>query len=358
MTILFTGGGTMGPVTPLLAVARRMREMEKDVHLVWAGTKEGPEKSVVEREKIPFYDVPVAKVPRFISLRLGTFPIDYWKARRRAREILADVKPDLVVSAGAFSSVAIMHEAKKRGIPCATHQLDYKPGLANRIMARWCDSVTTTFEYKKAPFGRKSARVKTPCRFTGKIADRQNFLRDGFQKKALARFGLDPDKKTLFVFGGGTGALALNDVISELLDDLLREIQVIHVTGSGKGSPRKRKHYVTASFFDEKAMLDAYAASDLVISRAGLGTISELACLQKAAILVPIPHSHQEANAEAMPFPIIEQKGQFAKNLLDEIRGLIDNEKRKEKIGKEANHHLPTDDGTDLAKRWLELVKK
>ncbi|MCR4279047.1 MAG: glycosyltransferase [bacterium] len=349
MTILFTGGGTMGPVTPLLAVMRQMRKIDSKMQFAWVGTPDGPEREVIKKEGIPFYEIPVAKFPRYISLRWGTFPFHYFRARRSARKILKKLRPDLVVSAGAFSSVPVLHEAKKHGILCATHQLDYKLGIANKIMARWADLVTTTFEYKDDPFPNGSSQVTTPCRFANKKCPSLT--------EARKRFDLDPARSTVLFFGGGTGALAVNSAVDEILETLLPNTQVIHLTGKGKGEKGKRKNYRSYPFLDEDQMLDAYCASDLIVSRAGLGSISEFACLKQTAILIPIPNSHQEENARHMPFPIVEQNADLSKSLLKTIRSLINNDKEQKNIGEHANKMLPTDDGTALAKKWFSLLK-
>ncbi len=340
----------MGPVTPLLAVLRKMKAKKRSAEFAWVGTDSGPEKTVIQQEGIPFSSIHVAKLPRFISLRLGTFPIDSIRAMREAQKILHKEKPDLVVSAGAFSSVPLVRKAARQGIKTATHQLDVKPGLSNKLMARVCDMVTTSFKYDNPPFAKPSTQIATPCRFAG--------VKMPSQHDALKRLGLDPKKKTVFIFGGGTGAAALNDIVEAMLDELPEDVQLLHLFGRGKGSAKKRKNYRSGAFFDEIEMKDAYAAADLVVSRAGLGTISELACLKVPAILMPIPNSHQETNADAMPYPVVRQTESGVSDILvKEITSLLDDEKKKNKITEDAAKRLPTDDGSALADAWLGLLK-
>lgn len=339
----------MGPVTPLLAVLRQMKKRRQDLKFVWAGTASGPEREVIGRDGIPFHPIPVAKLPRYFTLEMMRWPMDYLRAANAARVLIKDIQPSLVVSAGGFTAVPVIKAAYAKGIPCAIHQLDAEPGLSNASVARLSRSVTTSFSYDQPPFRVPSDRVPTPCRFADDVV---------LDKDAAAKLlGLDGERPIVFITGGGTGALALNEAVSTILDELLKTTQVIHLAGKEKqGAARSRKGYVVAEFFDEGEMLNAYAAADLVVSRAGLGSLSELACLKKAAIIVPIPDSHQEENAERMPYPIVAQGEGFETRLIETVRTLLADQGRRRDVGDRAHQMLPTDDGSALAERWLKLL--
>lgn len=353
MKILFCGGGTLGPVTPLIAVLRRMQAMRKGMDCSWIGTAQGPERALVEREGIPFHVLPDAKFPRYPSPRWLTFPVDYARAGKAARNIVAYEAPKLVVSAGGYVGVPMIKAAAKQGIACAIHQLDAEPGLSNRAVAGLCRSVTTSFAYPSPPFGPgvESTRVATPCRFAGvKLPSRS---------EAADRLGVDATRKIVFVFGGGTGALAINRAVEAVLEELTHEHAVIHSAGKGKSQRTTRRGYHHFELMDERQMLDAYAVADLVVARAGMGTLSELAALSKAAIIVPMPDTHQEANAKMLEegIEIIGQHGDdFPERLKHAIRHLLHDAKRRSELGARLHGLLPTDDGTELAERWLELV--
>jgi UDP-N-acetylglucosamine--N-acetylmuramyl-(pentapeptide) pyrophosphoryl-undecaprenol N-acetylglucosamine transferase len=349
-TILFTGGGTMGPVTPLIAVLRRMRAMHPDLSFAWAGTPNGPERAVVEAEDVSFYPIPVAKLPRYPSLSWLTWPVQYARAVFAARAIIKKESPVLVASAGGFTSVPVMKAAKRKKIPCVIHQLDAEPGLSNAAVARFCSSVTTSFAYETDPPFRNvtSERIATPCWITpAALPTRQ---------EALQHFGLT-DRKTLLVLGGGTGALTLNHAVWSLLDQLLEHVNVIHSTGKGKGDEAPKKTgYAVKEFFDQEMMKNAYGAADLVVSRAGMGSISELASLSKPAIFVPIPKSHQEMNVMRLPSAILEQGPRFEERLLEKVLSTLQDTETLEGMGKRLHDALPTDDGTQLAERWLKII--
>lgn len=350
MTILFTGGGTLGPVTPLLAVLRQMLKRRPGLVMVWAGTPHGPERAVIEKEGIPFYAIPVAKLPRYPSWRWLTWPISLLRARVTAERIMRRIQPALVVSAGGFTSVPVIKAARRRNIPCAIHQLDVEPGLANRAVASDCQSVTATFKYDFEPFeGVKTAQTPTPCRFAGAIVPNKS--------EAAFFFGLDAGRPIILVVGGGTGADYLNQAVWKIKSELLAVTQVIHLTGRDKGrEASSAAGYETREFFDEKNMLQAYAAADLVISRAGLGAITDLVCLKKPAILVPIPKTHQVANVRRLPFAVVEQGANFDEQLLRWVKLFLGNNEMRERLQAQISAALPIDDGSALAERWLGLV--
>jgi len=349
--ILLCGGGTLGPVTPLIAVVRRMRQLAPGLEFAWAGTPDGPEKSLVAREGIPFYAVKVAKLARFPSLNWLTFPFDYTAASAQAAQIIKLFKPDLVVGAGGFTQVPVMHQALSHGISCAIHQLDRQPVRSNSLLAKRSAIVTCSLGWYGKELAGKAQKVKTPCRFAGVTTESK--------KDAAARFKLDATRPIIFVTGGGTGALSLNRGLAKILSTLLADAQIIHLTGKDKGDGAiQRPGYFVSDTFDEADMLSAYAAADLVVSRGGFGSLSELAALSKPAIIVPLP-GPQNANTEALKgaIVVIKQEGEFAPRLRQAILDLLDDANKRESLGKKLNQALPTDDGKELAEKWLGLLR-
>ncbi|MBU1907671.1 glycosyltransferase [Patescibacteria group bacterium] len=349
-TILFVGGGTLGPVTPLLAVLRRMKERCNDLDFVWIGTSSGPEKTLVEAEGVVFFAIQEAKIPRYLSFKLLSWPLDYFRARLAAEKLVKKIRPSLVVSVGGFSSVPVMRAAKAMKIPCAIHQLDAEAGLANKAVASMCRLVSTSFKYDVQPFaGIISEQIATPSRFAGASIPSKT--------EAAHFFGLEVDAPIVFLVGGGTGAVALNNAVDHHLEKILKLAQVIHLTGKGKmGSEQKADGYVRREFFDEEQMLNAYAAADLVVSRAGMGAITDLIALKKPAILIPIPQSHQESNADKTGFVIVRQVEGFEDRLIDKIASLLNSEVQLRRLVDAGHSVIKVDDGSALAKRWLELL--
>lgn len=350
-TILCTGGGTLGPVTPLIAAMRVVHALRPDISFAWAGTADGPEKELISREGIPFYVIPTAKLPRYPSMKWLTFPFAYMLAQNEAAHVLDVVQPSLIVGAGGFTQVPIMKQASKKSIPCMIHQLDKLPSLSNRRVSKYCAKVTTTFEYDTSPFsGIKTECISTPCRFAqSKVPTKV---------EAVEHFGFSKEDRVVLIMGGGTGAQAINRAIDMIREELLEQAYVIHITGSGKLEERhSSSRYIVCEQLDEYEMLLAYAAADIVVSRAGMGSMTELASLAKPSILVPIPQSHQEVNAQAVGDAVIViSQLDLVTALPSTLRHILGDTKRLRSLGTALHSALPTDDGTALATRILSCL--
>lgn len=340
--MFFAGGGTLGPVTPLIAVWRQMKRLRPGLEAIWVGTPTGPERSVVEAEGLPFYTLPIAKLPRYLGWELIQFPWNYWRASRTARELVQAHQPNLIVSVGGYMGTPLIHAAAKKGISCAIHQLDAVPGLSNRAVARLCASVTTSFAYPISPFrGIAAVQAPTPCRFSGAYTPRPPGAR-----------------LRVFILGGGTGAVGLNQLVQQAKRELVKEFDIVHLAGLEKGRGLQEPGYVQAEFFHEADMLRAYQEADIVVARAGLGTISECAALHKATILVPMPHSHQEANVAILGDAVlsVSQDAADAAGQLKKTLARFKDEEVRRAYGERLHQALPTDSGEALAKRWLDLL--
>lgn len=356
MNIIFAGGGSLGPVAPLLAVAQALkRHGPRQLTCGWIGTPNGPEKTLVEAQGMAFFPLAVAKWPRYPSLDWITFPYQWVQARKMARQLVERLKPDAIVTVGGFTAVPVIQVAAAKRIPCFAHQLDLEPGLANRLIAERCISVTTSFEYEKRPFGERVSDepLTTPMRYAHVALPTREV--------AAKTFGLNPHQSIVCVYGGGQGAHALNTFVERTLDSWLRFTQIIHITGQGKDThlqQRQRKGYVVRTLLSSEEMGYAHAAADLEIARAGIGTLSEIAGLKKAAFIVPMPDTHQEANARAF-----EERGAaivfdqvsstFDEDVVSSAKLLLHDRSERHAMGERANTFFPTDDGTAFAKRIL-----
>ena len=292
-TILLTGGGTLGSVTPLLAVARELFLKQPDWQFYFVGTKSGPEKSlIIEAAKelpISFHVLPAGKWRRYFSFKnlSDLFVISF--AFFRSFSLLRRLRPQVVFSAGAFVSVPLVWAARFLKIPILIHQQDLQAGLANKLMAKTARQITVAFSASLKDYGAQAVVVGNP------------YLVPTLEKKeiVLARYGLTSEKPLVLIFGGGTGAEALNEVVASKLPELLEQTQIIHLSGRGKMIDKKASGYCQQEFVSHQELWSLMAAADLVIARPGLGTLTELAALKKVSLLVPMPKTHQEVNAEA-----------------------------------------------------------
>jgi UDP-N-acetylglucosamine--N-acetylmuramyl-(pentapeptide) pyrophosphoryl-undecaprenol N-acetylglucosamine transferase len=287
MNILLAGGGTLGPVMPLLAVAEVLARRGDTSTLV--GTPNGPERTAAETQRLPFVSLPVVKLHRGWSVANARLPVDAARAYRAAGRILDAVKPDAVFGAGGFTSVPLGFAAKRRRIPVVVHQQDVVPSLSNRMLARIAAAITVSLPESRRHFpDSKVTLTGNPVRL-----DRL----EGDAGRARARWGFHGGRPVTVVFGGGTGAAFINRAVVAALRELLSVTQILHVTGIGRGSAPAGAPGYTATPLLTDAMPDAYAVADAIVCRAGFSTLSELMLTAVPALVIPMPNSHQEANA-------------------------------------------------------------
>lgn len=336
--IILSGGGTGGSVTPLLAVAQEFYLAHPETNFIFLGTHHGPESKLVSevssRIPIEFKAMLSGKWRRYFSLKNFT---DIWNiggAFFQSIYLLRKERPHLVVSAGAFVSVPLVWAAKLLKIPVLIHQQDLRPGLANRLMAGAASKITVTFAKSKKAYGEKAIVVGNPY-FLPTLNNREMVLRN---------LGFSNLKPVVLIYGGGTGAVALNEAVINNLNSLLNVTQVVHLTGTGKKRKDSSDGYYAAEFLDHQKLLSIMAISDLVIARPGLGTLTELAALKKASILVPMPESHQEDNVLAAfeaGATIYLKQNELDTSLVQQVKEVISDEKLR----------------NDLAAKMAEFIK-
>ncbi len=276
--ILFTGGGSAGHVLPNIALIEEILS-RGDVDLAYMGTS-GMEKSLIAPIKIPYYTV---ECPKFIrGGGLNAFknnvqiPLALHRAIREAETGLRLLKPDVVFSKGGYVALPVVFAAKRLHIPCIAHESDYTAGLANKLSAGKCKYVFTSFP-ETAQNIRRGKYGGAPIRRTILSANRN---------EARAAWKISEDSKVLLVFGGGSGSKAINDAIRKNLKALTEKYLVLHVCGKGNMVENNLKNYRQFEFIADMGM--AYACADVVLSRAGAGTLFELIALKKPSLVVPL----------------------------------------------------------------------
>jgi UDP-N-acetylglucosamine--N-acetylmuramyl-(pentapeptide) pyrophosphoryl-undecaprenol N-acetylglucosamine transferase len=374
MKIILTGGGTLGSVIPILAVAQELKRQRPETEFLWIGTKDGSEKSLVESYNIPFQAISSGKLRRYFSLKNFLDPFRVIVGFFQSIGIIRKFKPDLVLAAGGFVGVPVIWAAWLLGVKSIAHQQDIGPGLANKLVSPVVKKITVTFEESKNYFPRsKTVLIGNPVRPE---------IFDGDREQARQFFHLEEGLPTILFLGGGTGSLTLNKIIIQSLKNILEFFQVIHVTGRGKGlegiksevksqaefkkivaeesSSLINSRYHSYEFIIEE-MKDAYIVADLIISRAGLSTLSELAVLGKPTILIPLP-GHQEDNAAYFrrnnAAVVLSQKDLISEDLVGVIKTLINNKTELETLGRNIKKIMPPDAAEKMAKVILDVLKE
>ena len=295
MKILFTGGGTLGSLTPLLAIAEELRARGGDLEFIWIGTSAGPERALVEAAGIPFSSIVSAKFRRYFDLRNFSDPFLLVMGIIQSARVIRRFKPDVIVNAGSYIGVPVLIAGSLLGSRGVVLQLDLVPSLSNQLAAGFVDAILAGYDESAGAFSPKKTRtIGIPVR----AAYRDSTLITRAKSELLRRYGIRKDFPLLLVLGGGTGAEFLNTLVRSTLSQLCTGAHVLLVTGKGKGSvpPIVHAGYTEVELLEHELPL-VMARADAVATRAGMGTLAELCALQKPIVIIPIPGSHQEANA-------------------------------------------------------------
>lgn len=299
--ILISGGGTGGHIFPAISIANAIRRREPRAEILFVGACGRMEMERVPAAGYKIEGLPVAGFDRRRLWRNVPVVVKLVRSLLRARRIVRDFRPDIAIGVGGYASGPILKEAQRQGVPTLIQEQNSYPGVTNKLLAPKARAICVAYDGMERFFpADKIIKTGNPVRkaLTEKSQD---------SAKARESFGLHPTKPTVLVVGGSLGALTLNESMERGLRELVESgIQVIWQTGKnfgdrGEKAAKGLTGVVVTKFISD--MGSAYAASDLVVSRAGAGSISELELLGKPCVLVPSPNvseDHQTKNAMAL----------------------------------------------------------
>lgn len=300
--IIISGGGTGGHVFPAIAIANAIRELEPATEILFVGAK-----GKLEMEKVPeagyeIIGLPVAGLQRSLSIKNISFFFRLIRSLRKSFSIVRDYKPDIAVGVGGYASGPLLRAASRLNTPIFIQEQNSYAGLTNKLLAPKAKKILVAYPGMEKYFpSEKIILTGNPIRqdITGPGPDR---------KEALEFFGLNPNMKTILVIGGSLGARTINQSIENGIEKIKGTAQVLWQSGKyyyeliqGRLKDKDASHIHLLPFIKEMKM--AYAAADIIVSRAGAGTISELAIIGKPVVLVPSPNvaeDHQTKNAMAL----------------------------------------------------------
>ncbi|MDO4913577.1 MAG: UDP-N-acetylglucosamine--N-acetylmuramyl-(pentapeptide) pyrophosphoryl-undecaprenol N-acetylglucosamine transferase [Bifidobacteriaceae bacterium] len=363
-----------------------MKRLEPTANITVVGTKVGLEYRLVPEAGFELFTIDKVPFPRSINASTFTFPFRWLKQIRSLRAMLQQKQVDVVVGFGGYTAAPVYSAAHREGVPIVVHEQNARAGLANKLGARWADYIGTAFDNcglqsKHAPVERVGLPLRPAVSAMCERMQPEN--RSSNRIQACQELGLDPTRPIVVVTGGSLGAVNINRAMAYASKDLLTTAQVVHLTGRGKDEEVRaivsevvgeqvindlnplnfgKGDYHIAPYFERIDL--AFACADLVICRAGAGTVCELSALGVPAIYVPLPIGNGEQRFNAQPVVdadggILVQDSEFTKDwIVKHCLPLLANNQALEHMREQAWKYGIRDAALIMAKHVLEIARK
>lgn len=364
LKVILSGGGTGGHIFPAIAVADALKELNPEIEVLFVGAQ-----GRMEMEKVPAsgYKIEglwISGFQRTLSAKNLLFPFKVFQSLIDAKKIVKRFKPDAVIGTGGYASGPVLWVSSRMGIPCLIQEQNSYAGVTNKILGKKVKKVCVAFE------GMESFFPKEKIILTGNPVREEVVQIEGKREQAIQFFSLDSSKKTILVVGGSLGAKAINDSLLPHIKDISDAgLQIVWQTGKVS----YEEIFAAAKNFENKGIkvhqfitkMDlAYAAADVVISRAGAIAVSEICLTAKPCILVPLPSAaedHQTKNAEALAkhdAAIIIKNSEAPQKLYKTVVSLLNNEAELNKFRTNIKALGKPDSAKIIAKEVLKMINK
>jgi UDP-N-acetylglucosamine--N-acetylmuramyl-(pentapeptide) pyrophosphoryl-undecaprenol N-acetylglucosamine transferase len=357
--VIISGGGTGGHIFPAISIANALKTIDSSIEILFVGAE-----GRMEMEKVPaagykIIGLPVAGLQRKPTFKNLLFPYKLLKSLVKASSIINEFKPDAVVGVGGYASAPVVMQAQRKGIPTLIQEQNSYAGMTNKRLAKKAKYICVAYPRMEQFFSQEKICL------TGNPVRQDLFALKNIRQEAVRFFGLDSNRLTVLSLGGSLGARTMNESIAASLPELEKNnIQLVWQTGKPFCATAREMAANSRSVkvFDFIQRMDyAYAAADIIVSRAGAGTISELCIVGKPAILIPSPNvaeDHQTVNARSLAAndAAIAIADVAAHNtLLSTIIELINNRETASKLGKNISALALPNAAGDIAKKILTL---
>ncbi|MBZ1345250.1 MAG: UDP-N-acetylglucosamine--N-acetylmuramyl-(pentapeptide) pyrophosphoryl-undecaprenol N-acetylglucosamine transferase [Candidatus Nealsonbacteria bacterium] len=382
MKILFTGGGTAGHILPIIAIVREIKKVQesrgktlgkKEIRFFYLGPKDEFGKTLLFQEGIKVKEILAGKIRRYFSLSgffkniidiLFKIPIGFFQSFF----YIFFLAPDLIFSKGGYGSYPVVLAGRVLSVPIFLHESDSIPGLSNRSLSKFALEIFVSFPVEEMKYfpRQKMISVGNPIR--------QEIL-EGKKEEAQKLFNLTMEKPIILILGGSQGAQRINDRILEVLPELLENFEILHQVGKRNYDQIKsevklilgeglKKYYHFFPFLNEEQLKSAFAACDIIVSRAGSGVIFEIAALGKPAFLIPLAESsqgHQIKNAylyaQTGACSVLEEANFTPRFFLEKLKYLISQQPLElEKMKKAAKEFAKPKAGRMIAEYIIEYL--
>ncbi len=352
--VILTGGGTAGHVWPLISVWQELKSYsyKYKFDFLFVGSKNGPEKKLIQTQGIKYAGINSGKLRRYFSFENFIDPFKVIGGFFASIKIISSFKPDVIFAKGGYVTLPLVLAAKMCKIPIIIHESDIVMGLANSIEAKLANKVCVGWPaqfYNNIPIN--------------KIVYTGNPIRKEFSKFLLTSYTLS-HKPVILITGGSQGAHFINEIISKIINELVKKYHLIHVCGQKDYEWLKKyenDNYKLYNFTDK--MPELMAKSDLIISRSGANTLAEISSLAKPSILIPLPsaaNNHQVKNAEIYAKKnaaiVLQQNSLNPNNLLDIINNLMSDKKLLEAMSAQTKSLFHPDSSEEIAEEILKII--
>jgi UDP-N-acetylglucosamine--N-acetylmuramyl-(pentapeptide) pyrophosphoryl-undecaprenol N-acetylglucosamine transferase len=301
--VIISGGGTGGHIFPALAIANAIKEKYPEADILFVGANGKMEMERVPAAGFPIKGLDIVGIQRKKIWKNWNFPFKYFKSKAAAKQIVKDFSPQIAIGVGGYASGPLLIQAGNMGIPTLLQEQNSYAGLTNKILAKKAHKICVAYDNMETFFPKDKIII------TGNPVRKDILSLDGKREEAIAHFGLNPSLKTILIIGGSLGARTLNNSIAEGLKKLTgANVQLIWQTGKiyidemqKLANANGDANIKPMAFIDRMDL--AYAAADVVISRAGALSVSELCLVKKPCVLVPSPNvseDHQTKNAKSL----------------------------------------------------------
>ena len=362
--IIISGGGTGGHIFPAISIANAIKAIEPKCNILFVGAL-----GKIEMEKVPAagYEIiglPVAGLHRRLTIKNLSFIFKLIKSLNKAKQIIKSFNPDVVVGVGGYASGPVLWMANKKGIPTLIQEQNSYAGVTNKLLAKKAKKICVAYEGMEKYFPEKKIIL------TGNPVRQDLLDKIGSRDEAIKYFDLDENKKTILVVGGSLGARTINQSIISGIELIGKsEFQLLWQTGKYYFNDAKTQ--ADASGFKNIKVNDfivrmdmAYAAADIIVSRAGAGTISELCLVGKPVILVPSPNvaeDHQTKNAMALVnknAALMVKDSEANEKLIDTTLNLLDDENKMMELSVNIKAMALRDSAKIIAEEVMKLYKE
>jgi UDP-N-acetylglucosamine--N-acetylmuramyl-(pentapeptide) pyrophosphoryl-undecaprenol N-acetylglucosamine transferase len=362
--VIISGGGTGGHIFPAISIANALRKIDPETEILFVGAEGRMEMDKIPAAGYKIIGLPVAGLYRSFTLKNFSVLIKLLKSLNKAKKVIREFAPDVVVGVGGYASGPVLRQAGRMGIPTLIQEQNSYAGVTNKLLARRASVICVAYDGMEKYFpSEKIIKTGNPVR--------QNFDNlKSLQDEALSFFNLKKEFPVILVLGGSLGAGSINNSLSENISKL-RDSDCQWLWQTGKYYFENVRALVSLSFTGNisvhgfiNRMDYAYAAADIIVSRAGAGTISELCLVGKPVILVPSPNvaeDHQTRNAEALSSrdaAILIPDNQATKSLVEEAIKLISDKSGRDMLSENIIKMANRDADKRIAEEILRITVK